>query len=52
MPLAKYFKGQGQQVMDPMKKSTGGDPEAAKNARDLKPPVKRKTFGQRIGSKD
>lgn len=30
MPIGKYFKGNGDKVMDSMKKSNGGDPDAAK----------------------
>jgi hypothetical protein len=58
MPLSKYFKGKGEQVMSNMQ-DTYKDPDkakqvfyatAAKNGQkpDSKPPAKRKSIGQRM----
>lgn len=63
-PIGKYFKGKGNQVMQSMQKSNGGDSDAAKrefyataNSRPgMKPtgeaPKKRKSLGQRIAEKE
>ena len=63
MPLARYFKGHGNEVMDSMKKSNGGDKDSANrefyataNARNMKPgqsgaKPKRKSIGQRVAEK-
>ena len=58
MPLSKYFKNHGQQVMSSMQKAKGGDADAAKrefyataNKTGMKP-GKRKSFGQKIGARD
>lgn len=60
MPLARYFKGHGQEAMDSMMKENHGDKDAAKrefyataNKTGMKPgnpnnKPKRKTIGQRV----
>ena len=58
MPLAKYFKGKGEEVMDDMQ-SRYGDKKgksvfyATANKQGQNPPEKskRKTFGQRLAEK-
>jgi hypothetical protein len=57
MPLSKYFKGEGPKVMGNMQDRYGDDKGkkvfyATANKNNMAPPAKRKTFGQKIGSKD
>lgn len=61
MPISKYFKGHGSEVMADMMRENHGDPKAAKsefyataNKTGMKPAnekPKRKTFGQRIAGR-
>jgi hypothetical protein len=57
-PLAKYFKGKGEQVMSDMQDRYGADKGkqvfyATSNKRDMNPPEKskRRTVGQRLAGK-
>lgn len=55
MPLSKYFKGKGPQVLNDMQDRYGADKGkqvfyATANKTGMKP--KRKSFGQKIGAKD
>jgi hypothetical protein len=56
MPIGKYFKGEGDKVMNDMKDRYGEDKGkqvfyATANKNGMKP-GKRKTLGQRIGEKE
>lgn len=59
MPISKYFKGHGEDVMQSMRDAHPGASDervksefyATANKTGLKPP-KRKTIGQRLGAKD